>query len=158
MKTLLPLPDEISIKDKIRHTLEETRVVLPGTQALLGFQLVAVFNSFFQTLPPSLKDLHLLSLGYVCISIIILLSSVSYHRIVENGLDTERLHRYGSTMLLLGMTFLLLGMVIDIYIVGLLITNSALIGLFATVIILFFALFMWFLYPFLKRRTDSSKE
>ena len=33
-----------SIKDALQQTLEEARMVLPGVQALFGFQLIAVFS------------------------------------------------------------------------------------------------------------------
>ena len=38
-----------SLSDSVTHMLEECRMVLPGIQALFGFQLVAVFDSTFWT-------------------------------------------------------------------------------------------------------------
>ena len=37
-KETLPLPEAVT------HLLEECRMVLPGLQALLGFQFIAIFN------------------------------------------------------------------------------------------------------------------
>ena len=42
--------DRADLAERITHVLEELRVVLPGTQALLGFQLVAVFSTGFASL------------------------------------------------------------------------------------------------------------
>ncbi|MDQ2943358.1 MAG: hypothetical protein M3R21_06785 [Candidatus Dormibacteraeota bacterium] len=42
------------------HLLNEGRMVLPGIQALFGFQLIAVFNqTFSQRLSPAEQYLHL---------------------------------------------------------------------------------------------------
>src|SRR4030088_1425633 len=39
--------EAISLDSAARHLLEECRMVLPGVQALFGFQLIAVFNEGF---------------------------------------------------------------------------------------------------------------
>ena len=36
-----------NLPELVSHLLEECRMVLPGIQALFGFQLVAVFNQAF---------------------------------------------------------------------------------------------------------------
>ena len=41
-------PNE-ALKDAVEQALEEARMVLPGIQALFGFQLIAVFNQRFDT-------------------------------------------------------------------------------------------------------------
>jgi hypothetical protein len=46
---------ETPLSIKIDHMLTEARVVLPGAQALLGFQLIAVLTKPFEQLPPALK-------------------------------------------------------------------------------------------------------
>lgn len=49
-----------SLDKAITHTLEEARMVLPGVQALFGFQLIAVFNKpFYALLAPAQQRLHL---------------------------------------------------------------------------------------------------
>ncbi len=39
-----------SLEDESTHATDEARMVLPGVQAILGFQLIAVFNQRFQDL------------------------------------------------------------------------------------------------------------
>jgi hypothetical protein len=39
--------EEESLKDALQQTLDEARMVLPGVQALFGFQLIAVFSDGF---------------------------------------------------------------------------------------------------------------
>jgi hypothetical protein len=55
MKISQPMPEEYhnskaraaALEEKTRTTIEEARMVLPGVQALFGFQLIAVFNNSF---------------------------------------------------------------------------------------------------------------
>jgi len=42
--------DKLELKDQFKNILEEARVVLPGIQAIFGFQLIAVFNQQFSKL------------------------------------------------------------------------------------------------------------
>ena len=48
---------------KIEQMLTEARVILPGAQALLGFQLAVVLTQAFDRLPPSSKTLHAMGWG-----------------------------------------------------------------------------------------------
>jgi hypothetical protein len=41
------LKEKVSLDSAATHILEECRMVLPGIQALFGFQLIAVFNEGF---------------------------------------------------------------------------------------------------------------
>src|SRR5919202_4176197 len=79
-------------KDKIKHVLTEARTVLPGSQALLGFQFICTMTEAFDKLPAALKYVHLASLGLVAVSIVLLMTPAAYHRIVEEGEETEHFH------------------------------------------------------------------
>src|SRR5207244_10705169 len=50
---------------KIEQMLTEARVILPGAQALFGFQLAIVLTQSFETLPGSWRIVHALSLRLV---------------------------------------------------------------------------------------------
>src|SRR5437764_4795661 len=55
--------DREKLANKIKHVLTECRVVLPGVQALLGFQFIAILAESFDRLPNLSKYIHLLSIG-----------------------------------------------------------------------------------------------
>ena len=74
-----------SIEDQIQHALTDARVVLPGAQALLGFQFVGVFLGGFEELPASSQYVHVVSLTLVTLSTILLMMPAAYHRLVEQG-------------------------------------------------------------------------
>ena len=51
---------ELSLNDAATHVFEECRTVVPGMQALFGFQLIAVFSATFeQQLSLTERFLHL---------------------------------------------------------------------------------------------------
>src|SRR6185369_5823718 len=96
-------PSGSKLKDKIEHVLTETRVVLPGAQALFGFQLVTILMDGFDKIPELSKYVHLASLGLIAISIILLMTPAARHRIVEKGEETEGFHQFASRTLLAAM-------------------------------------------------------
>lgn len=88
------------LADKIKFVLTEARVILPGAQALLGFQFAAMLTDSFDRLAPAAKYVHLSSLAMVALATILLMAPAAFHRIVERGEDTERLHAFASAMVL----------------------------------------------------------
>ncbi|MFT3775038.1 MAG: DUF6328 family protein [Minicystis sp.] len=112
------------LKDKIRHVLTETRVVLPGAQALLGFQLAVVQLEGFEQLSTTAKYVHLASLSCVLLSTILLMTPAAYHRLVERGEETAELHHFAGRALLAAMAALALGICGDLLLVVRKVTGS----------------------------------
>ena len=102
---------------KIEQMLTEARVILPGAQALFGFQLAIVLTQSFETLPGSSRIVHALSLGLVALAVMLLMAPAAYHRIVYAGEDNEDMHRVGSILVTAATVPLALGMAGDIYVV-----------------------------------------
>ena len=69
-------------KVKIEQMLTEARVVLPGAQALFGFQLAIVLTQSFEQLPSASKITYVASLFLVALPIVLLMAPAAYHRIV----------------------------------------------------------------------------
>ncbi|MCA1592649.1 MAG: DUF6328 family protein [Acidobacteria bacterium] len=136
--------DGAKLKDKIRHVLTEARVVLPGAQALLGFQFVAVLMESFEKLPPTSKYVHLASLAMTALTVIFLMTPAAYHRIVEEGENTEHFHRFASRMVIAAMVPLALGICGDVYVVVLKVLDSQLISVVASLVILALFWELWF--------------
>jgi hypothetical protein len=71
----MPTSDEKTpMAAKIDYALTEARVVLPGAQALLGFQLAIVLTQAFAELPSSLKLTHGLALALIAIATALLIA------------------------------------------------------------------------------------
>src|SRR5439155_12636614 len=71
--------------EETRATIDEARVVLPGIQALFGFQFVAIFNTSFQELADQEKYLHLAALLLVAIAVALIMAPAAYHRLAHRG-------------------------------------------------------------------------
>jgi magnesium-transporting ATPase (P-type) len=139
-----PRAHPTDLKTKIDQALTEARVVLPGAQALLGFQLVTIFMDGFDKLPNSSKYVHMISLGWMALTIILLMSPAAYHRIAERGEDTVRMHKFASVLLLAAMITLPIGICGDVYVVLYKVTSSlpASIGIAIAVLAFFYGI--WF--------------
>ena len=109
--------EEPPLEQRIVQVLTEARVVLPGAQALLGFQLAMVLMEPFTQLPRPAQLVHLGSLGFIALATIVLMAPAAYHRIVERGRDTERFHAFASRMVLLALALLGPGFAGDLYVV-----------------------------------------
>src|SRR5882724_6111902 len=97
MEEVNPRKSRAKLQDRIEQVLTETRVVLPGAQALLGFQFATVLVDGFEKLPSASKYVHLTSLTLMALSIVLLMAPAAYHRIVEKGEESERFHRFASS-------------------------------------------------------------
>jgi hypothetical protein len=146
------------LTDKIKHVLTEARVVLPGAQALLGFQLVTTLMEAFEKLPTSSKYVHLASLSLVAVSIILLMTPAAYHRIVEEGEETEHFHRFASRVLIVAMIPLALGMCGDFFVVvrKIIVSSTAAIIAAATMLVFFYSL--WFGLTIYRRKHLGQSE
>jgi hypothetical protein len=110
-------PGPTSLKDKVEHVLQEARMVLPGAQALLGFQFITVFMQSYDRLPSSVKYVHLASLSATAFSTVLLIAPAAYHRIVEQGEDTEHFHALAGRLLLSAMALLAVGVSGELFVV-----------------------------------------
>lgn len=126
-------------------------MVLPGTQALLGFQFSIVLMEAFERLPRSLKLIHLGSAGLVALSAIWLIAPAAYHRIVERGEDTPHFYDVASRMLLSAMAALCLGICGDYFVVARKITGSQPVALAGSAALLALFLGLWFGLPLARR-------
>src|SRR4051812_934925 len=144
-----------SITDKIQHALTECRVVLPGVQALLGFQFIVILTESFDKLSSVSKYVHLASLGLNALAIVLLITPAAYHRMVERGEETEHFHRFASKVLIAALVPLALGMAGDVYVVVQKVTDSLLISVVSALVILAIFWELWFGLP-LYRRTQRE--
>lgn len=144
-----------TVEEETDHILEESRMVLPGIQALFGFQLVAIFNESFATLAQEDRVLHLLALGMVTCAVALVLCPAAYHRLAHPGSTSEDFTRFASRCLTTGMGSLMVGLTLDVDLVSTMVlgrgVTSTLVG--AAVLGICFAL--WFVVPMGRRLADG---
>ena len=143
-------PTPLSIK--IDHILTEARMVLPGAQALLGFQFLIFFAEPFQSLPDFYKMLHLASLLLVCLAVVLLMTPAAFHRLVEHGEDTQRFYATANRLVLAALFPIAAATALDFYVVAAKVTRrDGLSALMAAALLLYFLTF-WFGYTLYMRR------
>jgi DMSO reductase anchor subunit len=105
------------LQQRIQQVLTEARVVLPGAQAMLGFQLSMMLMDAFEKLSGAARLLHFASLCCVALATVMLMAPAAFHRIAERGEDTERLERFSGAMILAAMVALAAGLSLDLAVV-----------------------------------------
>lgn len=146
------------LHERVNQALTEARVVLPGAQAMLGFQLVTMFTEAFQALPASSKAVHLASLALIALTVLLLMTPAAYHRIAEAGEDSDRLVKLTGRFVLAAMVPLAAGMAGDLFVVVRKVSHSTSLAATAATLALFCALGMWFGYTCLRRRATTSSQ
>jgi hypothetical protein len=132
---------------KIEQMLTEARVVLPGAQALLGFQLAIVLTQSFEQLPSVSRITHAVSIFLVALTIVLLIAPASYHRIVYFGEETPDMYRVGSALVTIATVPLAFGLAGDIYVVIAKIAGSPAAGWIAGGLGLSTLVALWHVYP-----------
>ncbi|GAC1543353.1 MAG: hypothetical protein NVS2B4_21830 [Ramlibacter sp.] len=146
--------EQESLKDEMRNILEEARMVIPGVQALFGFQTMAVFNTRFEDLPAPAVTAYLAGLALLSVAIALLMSPAAFHRMSERGQVSRALTDLASRLLAWGMAPLSAALALDVYVV-LVATlekdHTAIAAGGGVAALLLFAL-LWFVLPALRRR------
>jgi hypothetical protein len=151
-RAMIDQPEKTPLEKKIDYVLTEARVILPGVQALLGFQLVIIFTGAFTELSASARLAHGAALALTTIAGILLMAPAAYHRIVYDGEEAPDVHRTGSNLLLVATVFLAFGLGTEIYVVVLRIHRVEALALTlaaATVLVL---LGLWHVWPWWRSR------
>ena len=153
-KQELPLPKAMD------NLIEECRMLLPGIQALFGFQLIAVFNSTFAEKLSSLEQqLHLLAIGLVGVAMALILTPAAYHRQMEHVSISRRFIDVSTRLMLWSMASLALSIGLDLYLVSRIILQDVLFSLLITLGLLALFIFLWIVLPrseALKRAIDNK--
>lgn len=138
---------KLDLAQVVSQILEECRMVLPGIQALFGFQLIAVFNHRFTQIPFGHQVTHLCATGLVALAAALVMTPAAYHRTAEPHGVSDRFVRLSSRLLLLSMVLLAAGVSLDFFIISsMILDNPTLCTLLACG--LFAALAgLWFVFP-----------
>lgn len=112
------------IDKKIRHVLTEARMILPGAQTTLGFQLAVTLMDAFEELPRAGQLLHVGAMLLTALAIVLLIAPAAYHRIAEGGEETERFHRVAGRFIVAALVPLALAMSAELGIVTYRLTDS----------------------------------
>jgi hypothetical protein len=145
----------VDIEAAASQLLEECRMVLPGIQALFGFQLIAVFNQGFdEKLTSGEQQLHFLALFLVALAAALVMAPAAIHRQSQQRSVSERFIWVSSLLLLASMYPLALGMSLDVYLIARVVFGTSAIGLALSVLLLALLMLLWTVLPRLERRKN----
>ena len=139
--------EKVPLKDAATFLLDECRMVLPGIQALFGFQLIAVFNQRFSELSSQAQLLHLTSIGFVTLSIALVMAPAAYDRIAERGWASRHFITLTSQLLSWGMAMLMAGLTLEIALITRMVMDSIALGIVVALAVLTLLGSLWFVLP-----------
>lgn len=140
-----------TLEEEATHVTDEARMVLPGVQAVLGFQLIAVFNQRFEEFSAGEQVVHLAAFLLVALAMGLMMTPAAYHRQVERGRVSQRFIDLSSKLLTIAMLPLIAGLGLDTYLIARLIlheTTAAVAVAGATTLML---LGLWYALPAFSR-------
>ena len=122
-------------------------MVLPGIQALFGFQLIAVFNEgFSKKLTEGMQRLHLAAIVLNCVAIALIMAPAAYQRQTSPRAVSDDFIRLASRMLVGSMFPLAASISLEIFLVGSIVLGTGwAVAIAAAALILFLGL--WFVLP-----------
>jgi uncharacterized protein DUF6328 len=140
--------EDLSLATAVSHLLEECRMILPGLQALLGFQLVAVFSSAFDTvLSPTEQRIHLLALGLLAIAGALVMTPAAYHRQTRPRQVSAHFLFLSGRLLLTALVPLMFGIALDFYVIARVITGNVMLSAVLAAGLVVFVAGLWFVFP-----------
>ena len=142
-------PDErdTPLKTKVEQMLTEARVIIPGGQALLGFQFVATLTKSFADLPAVVQYIHATALCAVALSVLLLMTPAALHRIAFHGEDDVEFFHIGSKLIVAAALPLAMGIAADVVVVFYKVSSSMPIAAAAGVMAFIMLLGFWYAYP-----------
>jgi DMSO reductase anchor subunit len=140
--------EPLKLNEEVTHILEECRMVLPGIQALFGFQLVAVFNtSFREVLSFREQCLHLGAIACSAVAVALVMAPAAMHRIGEPRSVSRRLVDAATRLLEIGMVPLMLGICTDFYLIARVTLHRARLSAVLALMLLAMFVGLWLLVP-----------
>jgi hypothetical protein len=150
-ETAMPKEKETPLKTKIEQLLTEARVIIPGGQALLGFQFVAMLTKPFSELPFAAQLWHAAALCAVALAVTLLMTPAALHRIAFRGENTPRFFAMASPLVVTASVPLAAGIAADVGIVFWKVAATAAVAISAGLAAFVLLLGLWTVYPFLRR-------
>ena len=131
--------------------LTEARVIIPGAQALLGFQFVVVFVRSFAELPGWVKIIHAAALAAIA------LVGAALHRIAYDGENSQSFFRVSSALVVGAALPLAVGIAADMCVVGFKITGGAGLASMGGCVSFVILVTFWFFYPLSLRHARGAR-
>src|SRR5262245_25388353 len=142
---------------RVEQMLTEARVLIPGAQALFGFQLAIMLTEAFGELAQGVKIVHVIALCCVALAVILLMAPAAFHRMAYDGENTEAFFRLGSLLVVTAALPLALGITLDLFVAVTRAFESRLPAVLAALATGVVLLLLWYVQPLLLRTHRSAR-
>jgi hypothetical protein len=143
---------------RIEQLLTEARLIIPGAQALLGFQFVAMLTNGFDRLPQTSKIVHVVALALIAINVMLLMMPAALHRLSYGGEDSESFLRIGSALVIAAPLFLAAGIGTESWVVLQKVIDDALWSAAGAAAAFLALVTCWYAIPLLLRGAGKPKS
>jgi hypothetical protein len=142
---------ELKLSEAAQTLLDECRMVLPGIQALFGFQLIAVFNErFSKDLDRFDQQLHMAAIALVALAVALVMTPAAFHRSRGSREVTDTFIHISSLLLLASMVPLALGLSVDFHLIAKLVLGSEPLAIASGLALFAVLMGFWFVFPRLR--------
>jgi Family of unknown function (DUF6328) len=139
---------------KVDQLLTEARVIIPGAQALLGFQFAVTLTRAFEQMPQGAKLAHVAALFCVALAVILLMAPAALHRLSFGGEDAPEFVKIGSAFVIVAPVPLALGITLDTYVAVRRALEADAPALLVAAVTLLMLMGLWYVYPLMRRKSD----
>jgi Family of unknown function (DUF6328) len=142
------------LSTKVDQLLTEARVIIPGAQALLGFQFAVTLTRAFEQMPQGAKLAHVAALFCVALAVILLMAPAALHRLSFGGEDAPEFVKIGSAFVIVAPVPLALGITLDTYVAVRRALEADAPALLVAAVTLLMLMGLWYVYPLMRRKSD----
>ena len=136
-----------ALPQRIEQMLTEARIIVPGVQALFGFQFTMTLTRAFEQLPYTSKLIYVVALCCVAVAVILLMTPAALHRITYGGEDTPEFFRLGSAFVIAAPAPLAVAIGGDLYVAIARASESTELGVALSVIAFAALAGLWYALP-----------
>lgn len=132
--------------EEMRNIIEEARVILPGLQAVFGFQTAAVFSERFSDLEVYAEVCHLIGLALIVVAMAMLMTPAVYYR-ARHGNASSRMVNVSRKTIRGALIPMAIGFSLDMLTVMSLATGALAMSIVAAVVTLAMFAGLWYVIP-----------
>ena len=143
------------LSTQVDQLLTEARLIIPGAQALLGFQLTVTLTKAFAELPLESKAAHAVALCCLGLAVLLLMAPASLHRIAFNGEDDAQFVKIGAWFVTAAPLPLAFAIALDTYVAASRALQSSVTAIALAVAAIVALLGSWYVYPTWRRLTSA---
>jgi hypothetical protein len=143
---------ELKLSEAAQMLADECRMVLPGIQALFGFQLIAVFNErFARDLGQVDQVVHMVAIALVALAVAMVMTPAAYHRSAGSREVSDTFIHVSSLLLITSMIPLAAGLSLDFHLIVKLICGNETLAIAAGGCLFLVFVAFWFVFPRARR-------